>query len=120
MVERPNNFSLYGGFHSFQERWKSRFPEFTIITNAQSVKNSSIFCIPWQAIEVLHICSCTPSPRQNVPLFAGLGLSHVRVLVWIPQPHVLLQVVQADQELHMPSTIISPGLISFSDMRSFS
>ena len=101
-VERPNNFSLDGGFHSFPEHWKSWFLEFTITRKAQSDKNSFIFCIPWNAIEVLHICSCTPSPRQNVSLFTGLGLSHIRVLVWILLPQVLLQAVQADQELHMP------------------
>ena len=67
-------YFLDDGFHSFQEHWKSWFPEFTITTKAQSDENSFIFCIPWNAIEVLHICSCTPCPRQNVSLFTGLGL----------------------------------------------
>lgn len=37
----------------------------------------------------------------------------IRVLVWIPLSHVSLQ---ADQELHIPSTIISPELINLSDL----
>lgn len=72
-------------------------------TKAQSDKNSSIFCIPWQAIEVLHICSSTPSPQQNVSKFTGLGLSHDSCPRFDPLSHVVLQAVQADKELLLHS-----------------
>ena len=47
-----------------------------------------------------------PNPGQFAPPFAGAGLSHVLVLVWVPPPQSAEQVPYEPQLLQSPSTVI--------------
>ena len=44
------------------------------------------------------------SPTQSAPPLAGAGLSHIRILFWVPCQHVTEQVPQFDQMDQTPST----------------
>ena len=44
-------------------------------------------------------------PEHVSPPFAGAGLVQLLECVWLPPPHVLVQVVKADQSLQLPSML---------------
>ena len=44
------------------------------------------------------------SPSQSLPSFLGSGLSHSRLRIWLPEPHVTGQVDQSPHAPHPPST----------------
>ena len=52
----------------------------------------------------LHLLSSSLSPLQSLPPGPGGGLLQLRVLFWVPPPHVLLQLLQRVQSLQFPST----------------
>lgn len=46
---------------------------------------------------VLHAWRADPDPAQLFPPYNGAGLVHVRVLSWVPPPHVT---VHASHDVH--------------------
>jgi len=56
---------------------------------------------------VLHRCDCVCSPTQSLPLPNGCGESHLRRLVVVPPPQVLLHATHSLQADHCPSTLYS-------------
>ena len=53
---------------------------------------------------MLHFFDSDGDPRHFFPPPDGGGLVQVRVLVWIPVPHVLVQTEYLPHLLHLPST----------------
>ena len=53
---------------------------------------------------VLHASVSVASPAHWLPPWAGVGLLHVRVLCWVPEPQDLLQASGGPQSLQPPST----------------
>ena len=52
----------------------------------------------------LHFCWSLAGPTQFAPPYAGLGLSHLRLLVFVPPPQFFVQVVKPPQFPQLPST----------------
>ena len=53
---------------------------------------------------VLQSCEDPSLPGQSAPLYWGAGFVHVRDRVWVPPPHVTVQVPQLPHAAHTPST----------------
>ena len=51
-----------------------------------------------------HLSDVMSGPSQSLPPNAGVGVSHVRVLVTTPPPHVTAQDDRSPQAPHPPST----------------
>ena len=60
--------------------------------------------VPGQGTFSLHFRVSVLFPTQPFPPFAGAGLLHVLVLVWVPWLHDLVHAVHGVHSLHAPST----------------
>ena len=49
-------------------------------------------------------CVASGSPSLSLPPFIGSGLSHSRLRIWLPEPHVTGQVDQSPHAPQPPST----------------
>ena len=61
----------------------------------------------------LHLLSSSLSPLQSLPPGPGGGLLQLRVLFWVPPPHVLLQLLQRVQSPQLPSTTKNVQYVNF-------
>ena len=52
----------------------------------------------------LQLAVCNELPRHGIPPCFGGGLLHIRLLVLVPLPQVLLHLPYKPQLLHLPST----------------
>ena len=56
---------------------------------------------------------CTGAPSHAGPPFTGAGLSHSRVRLRTPRPHLALQGVQSDHSPHCPGTASETDIVHF-------
>ena len=64
---------------------------------------------------VLQSCEDPSLPGQSAPLYWGAGFVHVRDRVWVPPPHVTVQVPQLPHAAHTPSTANKIRCMLYSD-----
>ena len=65
---------------------------------------------------VLQSCEDPSLPGQSAPLYWGAGFVHVRDRVWVPPPHVTVQVPQLPHAAHTPSTANKIRCMLYSDV----
>ena len=68
------------------------------------LKKNHVSVLLGHAGGLIQFLVCSTSPSQSSPPFAGEGLVHVLVRVWVPPPHVLEHVDHSDQSVNPPFT----------------
>ena len=66
----------------------------------------------------LQLFFCTGAPSQAGPPFTGAGLSHSRVRLRTPRPHLALQGDQSDHSPHCPGTASEKDVLLGKDVTS--